>query len=118
MSLPDNLGTFGLGFKPIRDDVKRAKRSKKKAWSLPKPNPLVSRSFVKPRVVKCPVSAVLKLVVNVDEELIERFLSLFGKVKMMEVGEGSSKADVKFIGPKVKLNNWKATPLLTRKEFW
>ncbi|XP_019245228.1 PREDICTED: uncharacterized protein LOC109225088 [Nicotiana attenuata] len=71
VSLPENLGTFGLGFKPTWDEVKRAKRLKKKAWSLPKPIPRLSRSFIKPGVVKHTVSAVPKPVVDFDEELIE-----------------------------------------------
>ncbi|XP_070012332.1 uncharacterized protein [Nicotiana sylvestris] len=36
---------------------------------------------------------------------------------MVEIGEGSSKADVQFVGTKVKINNWDATPLPTRKEY-
>ncbi|XP_070019609.1 uncharacterized protein [Nicotiana sylvestris] len=36
---------------------------------------------------------------------------------MVKIVEGSSKADVQFIGSKVKLNNWNATPLPTQKEF-
>ncbi|XP_070002280.1 uncharacterized mitochondrial protein AtMg00860-like [Nicotiana sylvestris] len=37
---------------------------------------------------------------------------------MVEVGEGSSKADVQLVGPNVNLSNWEATHLPTRKEFW
>ncbi|XP_070001962.1 uncharacterized protein [Nicotiana sylvestris] len=73
VSLHENLGTFGLGFKPMEDDVKKARKLKKK--------------------------------------------SLFDEVNMVEIGEGFSKADVKFIGSKVKLNNWDATHLPIRKEF-
>lgn len=35
VSLPKNLGTFDLGFKPTTADVKRAKRLKQKVWALP-----------------------------------------------------------------------------------
>ncbi|XP_016504341.1 uncharacterized protein LOC107822326 [Nicotiana tabacum] len=73
VSLRENLGTFGLGFKPTWDDVKKAKKLKKKAWVLPKPIPCLSRSFVKSGVVKRPVSTVPKPVVDFDEELIEMF---------------------------------------------
>ncbi|XP_016507809.2 uncharacterized protein LOC107825451 [Nicotiana tabacum] len=73
VSLRKNLGTFGLGFKPTWDEVKRLKRLNKKSWLLPKPIPRLSRSFVKPGVVKHPVSAIPKPVVDFDEELIERF---------------------------------------------
>jgi len=37
---------------------------------------------------------------------------------MVEAGEGSSQADVTFIGPSAKISNWEATPLPIRKEFW
>ncbi|XP_019229416.1 PREDICTED: uncharacterized protein LOC109210452 [Nicotiana attenuata] len=51
-------------------------------------------------IVKLPVSAIPKPAVDSAEEVIERFQSLFDEVNMVEVGEGSSKADVQFIGPK------------------
>ncbi|XP_070020626.1 uncharacterized protein [Nicotiana sylvestris] len=114
--LPKNLGTFGLGFKPIAADVKRAKRLKQKAWALPKPVLRLSRSFVKPSARKRPVMIVQSFVVDIDEELVERFQRLFDDVNMVEVGEGSSKADVQFVGPNAKLNNWKASSLPTWKE--
>ncbi|XP_070047278.1 uncharacterized protein [Nicotiana tomentosiformis] len=106
------------GFVPSKGkDVKRAKSLKRKVWSLPKPVPHISKSFVKPGVTKRPISAVPKHVVDFDEELIKRFQSLFDEVNMVKIGEGSSNADVQLVGPNVKLSNWKATPLPTRKEF-
>ncbi|XP_070017079.1 uncharacterized protein [Nicotiana sylvestris] len=74
-------------------------------------------SFVKRGAEKPPTSSIPKPVVDVDEELIKRFQSLFKEVNMVEVGEGFSKADVHLVGPKVKLSNWEATSLPTRKEF-
>ncbi|XP_070002095.1 uncharacterized protein [Nicotiana sylvestris] len=112
-----NPGTFGLGFMPTEKDVKRVKNLKQKVWSLPKPVPHISKSFVKPGDEKPPTSSTPKPVVDVDEELIKRFQSLFEEVNMVEVGEGSSKADVQLVSPNVKLSNWEATPLPTRKEF-
>ncbi|XP_070013450.1 uncharacterized protein [Nicotiana sylvestris] len=99
-------------------DVQRVRKFKQRAWALPKPIPCLSRSFVKPGARKCLVTIVSNSVVDIDEELIERFQRLFDDVNMVEVGEGSSKADVQFVGPNAKLNNWKATPFPTRKEFW
>jgi len=98
--------------------VKKAKSLKGKAWSLPKPVPHISKSFVKSGFAKCPMSVVPKHVVDFDEDLIKRFQSLFDEVNMVEIGEGSSNADVQFVGPNVKLSNWKATPLPIRNEFW
>ncbi|XP_070043808.1 uncharacterized protein [Nicotiana tomentosiformis] len=73
----ESFGTFGLGFTLTGKDVKKAKSLKGKAWSLPKPVPHISKSFIKPGVAKCPISAVPKPVVEFDEELIKRFQSLF-----------------------------------------
>ncbi|XP_070048920.1 uncharacterized protein [Nicotiana tomentosiformis] len=113
----ESFSTFGLGFTLTGKDVKKAKSLKGKAWSLPKPVPHISKSFVKPGVAKRPISAVPKPVVDFDEELIKRFQSLFDEVNMVEIGEGSNNADVQFVGPNVKLSNWKAIPLPIRKEF-
>ncbi|XP_070004246.1 uncharacterized protein [Nicotiana sylvestris] len=93
VSLRENLGTSGLGFKPTATDLKRDKRLKQKAWALPKPILRLSRSFVKPGARKRPMTIIPSSVVN--------------------IGEGSNKANVQFVGPNVKLNNWKATPLPT-----
>ncbi|XP_070025150.1 uncharacterized protein [Nicotiana sylvestris] len=101
-----NPGTFGLGFMPIEKDVRRVKNLKQKVWSLPKPVPHISKSFVKPGAEKPPTSSIPKPMVDVDEELIKRFQSMFEEVNMVEVGEGSSKADVQLVGPNVKLSNW------------
>ncbi|XP_070040825.1 uncharacterized protein [Nicotiana tomentosiformis] len=53
----ESFGTFGLGFTLTGKDVKRAKSLKGKAWSLPKPIPHISKSFVKPGVAKRPISS-------------------------------------------------------------
>ncbi|XP_070029456.1 uncharacterized protein [Nicotiana sylvestris] len=87
VSLRENLGTFGLGFKSIGDDVKKARKLKKKAWSLRKPVPRLSGSFIKARVVKRPVKAVPKPGVDFDEELVKRFKSLSDEVNTVETGE-------------------------------
>ncbi|XP_070026441.1 uncharacterized protein [Nicotiana sylvestris] len=112
-----NPSTFGLGFMPTEKDVKRVKNLKQKVCSFPKPIPHISKSFVKPGAEKPPTSSIPKPVVDVDEELIKRFQSLFEEVNMVEVGEGSSKANVQLVGPNVKFSNWEVTPLPTRKEF-
>ncbi|XP_070026326.1 uncharacterized protein [Nicotiana sylvestris] len=55
------------------DNVKKARKLKKKAWSLPKAAPRLSRSFIKAGVVKRSVITVPKPVVDFDEELVKRF---------------------------------------------
>ncbi|XP_070029164.1 uncharacterized protein [Nicotiana sylvestris] len=86
-----NPDTFGLGFIPTEKDMKKVKNIKQKVWSLSKPVPHISKSFVKPGAEKPPTSSIPKSVVDVDEELIKRFQSLFEEVNMVEVGEGSIK---------------------------
>ena len=41
---------------------------------------------------------------------------VFAEVNMVEAGEGSSKADIQYIGPRANVNNWEATPLPSRRE--
>ncbi|XP_070015779.1 uncharacterized protein [Nicotiana sylvestris] len=81
-------------------------------------NEMLKNGFVPGKgAEKPPTSSIPKPVVDVDEEIIKKFQSLFEEVNMVEVGEGSSKADVQLVGPNVKLSNWEAIPLPTRKEF-
>ncbi|XP_070020346.1 uncharacterized protein [Nicotiana sylvestris] len=70
VSLPENLGAFGLEFEPTVKDMKRVKRS-----------------FVKPGARKCPVTTVPSSVVDIDKELIESIQRLFDDVIMVEVRE-------------------------------
>lgn len=109
MCSSENVGTFGLGFEPTTEDLKKAKGRKKETWSLPRPMPLLSESFVKSSVTKH---------VEFEVELVDDFQNLCIEVDMVEAGEGTSMADVLFIGPAVRLNNWEVTPLLVRREFW
>ena len=107
--LSENVGTFGLGFEPMAEDLKKAKGRKKETWSLPRPIPLLRESFVKSGVTKH---------VEFEVELVDDFQNLFIEVDMVEAGEGTSMTDVQFIGPAVWFNNWKVTPLPVRREFW
>ncbi|XP_070013336.1 uncharacterized protein [Nicotiana sylvestris] len=66
---------------------------------------------------KRPATTVPSSVVGPNKEFLERFEKLFDEVNMVEAGEGSSKADVQFVGPSAKINNWEATLLPTRKKF-
>ncbi|XP_019236991.1 PREDICTED: uncharacterized protein LOC109217219 [Nicotiana attenuata] len=105
----------GLGASLQAADIRRARKLKQRAWVLPKPVRRLSRSFVRPGTKKRLVTTMPGSVVGPDKELLE---NLFDDVNMVEAGEGSSKADVQFVGPSAKINNWEATPLPTRREFW
>ncbi|XP_070005323.1 uncharacterized protein [Nicotiana sylvestris] len=114
-----NLGTFGLGFMPTEKDVKRVKNLKQKVWSLPKPVPHISKSFVKPGVEKPPTSSIPKPVVDVDKKLIKRFQSLFEEVNMVEVGESSKydeEATFEEISKELKQFEEKPKPNLSETE--
>jgi len=99
VSLPKNLDTFGLGFKPIVADVRRARKMKQKAWALPKPIPRLSRSFVWPGIRKQLLSKVPRPLIGADGDLEKGFKKLFAEVNMVQAEEGSSRADVQFVGP-------------------
>lgn len=43
--------------------------------------------------------------IDVDGDLDKGFKRLFSDVNMVETGEGSSQADVQFIGPSAKISN-------------
>ena len=83
--LNENMGSFGLGFEPTAEDLKKAKGRKKETWSLPHPVPLLSNSFIKDNVA-API--------EFGDKLVDDFQNLFIKGDMVEVGEGTSKADV------------------------
>ena len=105
VSLPKNLDTFGLWFKPTVANVRRARKMKKKAWALPKPIPRLPRSFVRPGTRKQLLSKVPGPLIGADGDLEKGFERLFAEVNMVQAGEGSSKADVQFLGPRAKVNN-------------
>ncbi|KAH0652890.1 hypothetical protein KY285_030450 [Solanum tuberosum] len=52
------------------------------------------------------------------EEVIQDLSQLFCEVNMVQVGEGTSHADVQLVGSGVELSNWEATPFPIRKESW
>ncbi|KAH0681210.1 hypothetical protein KY284_022295 [Solanum tuberosum] len=51
-------------------------------------------------------------------EVIQDPSQLFCEVNMVQVGEGTSHADVHLVGSSVELNNWEATHFPTRKKSW
>ncbi|XP_070013508.1 uncharacterized protein [Nicotiana sylvestris] len=90
VSLPKNLGTFGMGFKPTAADIKRVRKLKQRARVLSKPVPRLSRSFVKSGTRSRPVTTIPNSVFDPDKELIENFEKLFDDVNMVEIGKGFS----------------------------
>ncbi|XP_070011460.1 uncharacterized protein [Nicotiana sylvestris] len=89
VSLPKNLETFGLGFKPTAADIKRARKMKKKVWVLPKPVPRLSRSFVRAGVTRSSVPKIRRPLIGPDGDLDEGLERMFADVNTIEAGEGS-----------------------------
>ena len=108
-----NQDTFGLGFNPTRFDRKWEK-DRSNAWNLSKPIPHIAQSFIKSRGKPCPDLPIQ----NDVDEMCQGIKEMFYEVNMTQRGEGTSHMDVHFIGLNVQINNWKATPLPTRKESW
>ncbi|KAK4707294.1 hypothetical protein R3W88_033141 [Solanum pinnatisectum] len=90
ITLLGNQDTSGLGYKQSKRNGDKAKNCKGTDWALPQSIPHISHSFIKPQ--------------------------LFCEVNMVQVGEGTSHADVQLVGSSVELNNWEATPFPIRKE--
>ena len=111
VSLQKSIGTFGLGYQPRVEDKMKAKKQKRDVWSLAKPIQSIYKSFIKASATESYQSSFPEPVMKVSEEMINYFQDFFVEVDMVDLREGTSDRDVKFIGPDVKLNNWEATPL-------
>ncbi|KAH0698804.1 hypothetical protein KY284_013019 [Solanum tuberosum] len=107
-----NQKTFGLGFNPTRFDRKWANDRKRNIWNLLKPIPHIAQYFIKSRGEQSPDFPLQ----NDVDELCQGIKEMFYEVNMTQMGEGTSHMDVQFVGPNVRLNNWEATPLPTRKK--
>ena len=77
-------------------------------------DPHIAQSFTKSQGEPCPDLPIQ----NDMDEMCQGIKEMFYEVNMTQRGEGTSHMDVQFIGPNVQLNNWKATPLPTKKESW
>ncbi|KAH0673001.1 hypothetical protein KY290_025283 [Solanum tuberosum] len=114
ITLLGNQGTSGLGYKQIKRNGDKAKNHKRTDRELPQPIPHISHSFIKSQDPEIQVSFT-----NEDiEEVIQDLSQLFRKVDMVQVGEGTSHANVHLMGSGVELNNWEATHFPIRKESW
>ena len=74
----------------------------------------IAQSFIKSRGEPCPDLPIQ----NDMDGMCQGIKEMFYEVNMTQIGEGTSHTAVHFIGPNVQLNNWKATPLPTKKESW
>ena len=74
----------------------------------------IYHSFIKPQGQE------LKDLITIEdtEGVIEDLSQLFCEVNMVQVGEGTSHANMQLVGSGVELNNWEATPFPIRKKSW
>ncbi|XP_070018124.1 uncharacterized protein [Nicotiana sylvestris] len=105
---------FGIGFRPTPADVKWANNKSNDGWVLPQPVPHLYITFVKPK--------------HQEEEEYEAFTAeeiegicgamrkILYETHMVQPGECISTAEVLYMGPDAKLQNWNATPFLIRRE--
>ncbi|XP_027771374.1 uncharacterized protein LOC114076473 [Solanum pennellii] len=112
ITLLGNQGTSGLGYKQSKRNVDKANNHKRIDWSLPQPIPHISHSFIKPQGPELKDSFTLEYI----EEVIKDLSHLFCEVDMVQVGEGTSHANMQLVGSGVELRNWEATPFPIRKE--
>ncbi|KAH0688901.1 hypothetical protein KY289_016259 [Solanum tuberosum] len=114
ITLLRNQGTSGLRYKQSKRNGDKAKNHKRTDWALPYPIPHISHSFIKPQGPEMEASFIHKDI----EKVIQDLSQLFCKVNIVQVGEGTSHADVQLVGSSVELNNWEATHFPIRKESW
>ncbi|KAH0657991.1 hypothetical protein KY289_026739 [Solanum tuberosum] len=109
-----NQGTSGLGYKQSKRNGDETKNHKRTDWALPQLIPHIYHSFIKPQGPEMEASFTHEDI----EEVIQDLSQLFCEVNMVQVGEGTSHADVQLVGSGFELNNWEATPFPIRKESW
>ncbi|KAK4706826.1 hypothetical protein R3W88_033622 [Solanum pinnatisectum] len=68
-----SFGTFGLGYKPTIEDKMKAKKHKRKVWSLTKPIPPIYKSFIRTYIEDSLELPLPKPVLEDNEELINYF---------------------------------------------
>ncbi|KAK4716409.1 hypothetical protein R3W88_014747 [Solanum pinnatisectum] len=68
-----SFGNFGLGYKPTIEDKMKAKKHKRKVWSLTKPIPPIYKSFIKTYIEDSLDLPLPKPVLEANEELINYF---------------------------------------------
>ncbi|XP_070007447.1 uncharacterized protein [Nicotiana sylvestris] len=85
----------GKGLGTSLQDMRRARKMKKKAWALPKPVPHLSRSFVRPGTRKQLLSRIPRPLIGADGDLEKGFERLFANVNRFRLGKGPARYNLK-----------------------
>nr|XP_016476203.1 PREDICTED: uncharacterized protein LOC107797792 [Nicotiana tabacum] len=105
---------FGVGFRATEADRKWADERKKNGWVLPQPVPHLTKSFIDPKYVEEEEEEIFTA--EKIEDICEAMKRMLYESHMVQPGEGTSTAEVLYMGPNAKLQNWKATPFPIRRE--
>ncbi|XP_070054955.1 uncharacterized protein [Nicotiana tomentosiformis] len=105
---------FGVGFRDTEIDEKWADERKKIGWVLPQPIPHLAKSFVKPKYAEEEKEEAFTA--EEIEDICEAMKQMLYESQMAQLGESTSTAEVLYMRPNAKLQNWKATPFPVRRE--
>ncbi|XP_070020753.1 uncharacterized protein [Nicotiana sylvestris] len=104
---------FGVGFQATKADITWANERKNNGWVLPQPVPHLSKTFVKPRYIEEEDEAFMA---EETKDICGAMRQMLYEAHKVQPGEGSNTAEVQYMGPNAKLQNWKATPFPVRQE--
>ncbi|XP_070004597.1 uncharacterized protein [Nicotiana sylvestris] len=113
ITLTTGENLFGVGFQATETDVKWANKLNNYGWVLPQPVPHLARMFVKPRYIKEEDEA---FTAEEIEDICGAMRQMLYEAYMVHPGEGSRTAEVQYMEPNAKLQNWKATLFPFRRE--
>ncbi|XP_070013226.1 uncharacterized protein [Nicotiana sylvestris] len=103
---------FGVGFRPTPADVIWVDDRKNDGWVFPQLVPHLYRKFVKSKYNEEEEDKAFTA--EEIEEICGAMRKILYEAHMVQLGEGSSAAEVLYMGPNAKLQNWKATPFPIR----
>nr|XP_016442267.1 PREDICTED: uncharacterized protein LOC107767697 [Nicotiana tabacum] len=114
ITLPSTEKLFGIGFHPTPKDEDWAKKRKNEGWKLPQPLPHLYETFVRPKYAEEEDDEAFT--VEEIEEICGEMREMFYETHMVQLGEGTTTAEVLYMGPNAKLQNWEATLFPVRRE--
>ncbi|XP_070018063.1 uncharacterized protein [Nicotiana sylvestris] len=114
ITLPSTKKLFGIGFHPTPKDEDWAKKRKNEGWKLPQPLPHLYKTFVRPKYTEEEDDEAFTA--EKIEEIYWVMREMLYETHMVQLGEGTSIAEVLYMGPNAKLQNWEATPFPVRQE--
>ncbi|XP_070022837.1 uncharacterized protein [Nicotiana sylvestris] len=112
ITLPSTKKLFGIGFQPTPKNEDWAKKRKNEGWKLPRPLPHLYETFVRLKYIEEEDDEAFTA--EEIEEICGAMREMFYETHMVQLGEGTSTAEVLYMGPDARLQNWKTTPFPIR----